>query len=363
MGCGRSNQFEAPGNPEGIHIQLKALVICNAGPALGLGHLARALRVASGLTRRLGALVTVSVLGPEISYGSREDVQVQFIENSGSNLKASLLEVNHPNLVLLDLAPHQLPSDLSEFLSHARERGIKLIGIDGLLRLQDQLDLVFIPSFRSPALPESNSRGTRIVYGWDCFLLDDIQESPPWQPGSRVLALTGGGDTTSLGASWPCLLNSRLPDGTELNWVTGPYSNAPLLPEVPRVKIANHAAPRGLQHLMASTNYAVTVYGVSFFELLQFGVPTVVFSPYGDKDDLELQEIEREEVALVARDKVDATEKLVSLMSNDELAHRLSRSARQKLRSSGIDRLCSEVSLLMSESSLHSKSNQPPDAA
>jgi hypothetical protein len=114
---------------------------------------------------------------------------------------------------------------------------------------------------------------------------------------------------------------------------------------------------------MASTNYAVTVYGVSFFELLQFGVPTVVFSPYGDKDDLELQEIEREEVALVARDKVDATEKLVSLMSNDELAHQLSRSARHRLRSSGIDRLCSEVDLLMSESSPHTNSNQPPDAA
>jgi UDP-N-acetylglucosamine:LPS N-acetylglucosamine transferase len=99
---------------------------------------------------------------------------------------------------------------------------------------------------------------------------------------------------------------------------------------------------------MACANYAVTVYGVSFFELLKLGVPTVVFSPYGQRDNRELQEIERQEVALVARDEVDATETLVSLMCNDEQAQRLSQSAKDKFRSSGVDRLCAEVKMLVS---------------
>jgi UDP-N-acetylglucosamine:LPS N-acetylglucosamine transferase len=109
-----------------------------------------------------------------------------------------------------------------------------------------------------------------------------------------------------------------------------------------------HLAPNGLQHLMSTTNYAVTVYGVSFFELLQLGVPTVVFSPYGEKDDQELKEIEQEGLALVAKDEKDATQKLIALMKNEELAARLSATATERLRSRGIDRLCSEVKMLLS---------------
>lgn len=112
--------------------------------------------------------------------------------------------------------------------------------------------------------------------------------------------------------------------------------------------MTQHLAPNGLQTLMSTTNYAVTVYGVSFFELLQLGVPTVVFSPYGERDDPELQEIEQEELAIVAKDEKDATQKLIALMNNEELAAQLSGTAAGRLKSQGVDRLCSEVKMLMS---------------
>jgi hypothetical protein len=82
---------------------------------------------------------------------------------------------------------------------------------------------------------------------------------------------------------------------------------------------------------MQTANYAVTVYGVSFFELLYYGVPTIVFSPYGDKDDSELTEIAATGVALVATDEVDAIAKLNNLMTNEALAASLSLHARQRL--------------------------------
>jgi UDP-N-acetylglucosamine:LPS N-acetylglucosamine transferase len=92
---------------------------------------------------------------------------------------------------------------------------------------------------------------------------------------------------------------------------------------------------------------------VSFFELLQLGVPTVVFSPYGEKDDPELQEIEQEGLAIVARDEKDATQKLTALMNNEELAAQLSGTAARRLKSQGVDRLCAEVKMLMSTASLN----------
>jgi len=348
MGYDHLNPYEAPGSPEVLHIQVKALLICSAGPTVGLGHMARALRVARGLARQLDALVTVYVLGPKTYHPVSGSVDVHFLEYANPTLQASLLEAIQPSIVLLDLAPQSLPFDLTQFLTISRARNIKLVAIDGLLTHREQLDLMFIPSFRHPATPWQTQRGAKVVYGWDCFLLADIPNPLPWHSGPKVLVLTGGSDTTLLGRTWPTLLNDRLPNGTDVDWVTGPFAQAPVWPQTPRIRMTQHLAPNGLQTLMSTTNYAVTVYGVSFFELLQLGVPTVVFSPYGEKDAPELQEIEQEELAIVAKDEKDATQKLIALMNNEELAAQLSGTAAGRLKSQGVDRLCSEVKMLMS---------------
>jgi hypothetical protein len=315
--------------------------------------MARALRIAGGISRRLDAIVTVCVLGPKTNHPTSKSVDVQFFEHINSLCKTGLLERIQPSVMLFDLAPQSTPSDLNKFLAAAKAANIKLVAIDGLLTHREQLDLMFIPSFRHPATPKQTQRGAKVVYGWDCLLLADIPNPLPWHSGPKVLVLTGGSDTTLLGRTWPTLINDRLPNGTEVNWVTGPFAKSPVWPQTPRIRMTQHLAPNGLQPLMSKTNYAVTVYGVSFFELLQLGVPTVVFSPYGEKDDPELQEIEQEGLAIVARDEKDATQKLTALMNNEELAAQLSGTAARRLKSQGVDRLCAEVKMLMSTASLN----------
>jgi spore coat polysaccharide biosynthesis predicted glycosyltransferase SpsG len=108
----------------------------------------------------------------------------------------------------------------------------------------------------------------------------------------------------------------------------------------------NHQSPSDLDHLMAEANYAVTVYGVSFFELLYYGVPTVVFSPYGDKDSAELAAIAKEGIALVAKDEVDAVGKLKALMADNKLAASLSQHARQKTSALGGQKIAQAVAEL-----------------
>jgi spore coat polysaccharide biosynthesis predicted glycosyltransferase SpsG len=176
----------------------------------------------------------------------------------------------------------------------------------------------------------------------------DVKRPPiPWKPGKRVLVLTGGSDATGLGEVLPTLLDSELPAGTELHWVTGPYARQPVLPASPRLSIDNHRAPSDLNDLMAHASYALTVYGVSFYELLYYGAPTVVFSPYGNKDDEELGTIAREAVALRAADEVDGVAKLKRLMADDALAESLSRRARLKLSVPGGRKLAHAVAQLL----------------
>jgi UDP-N-acetylglucosamine:LPS N-acetylglucosamine transferase len=99
---------------------------------------------------------------------------------------------------------------------------------------------------------------------------------------------------------------------------------------------------------MHQASFALTVYGVSFYELLYLGIPTVVFSPYGVKDRRELDAVKREGVALVANDELHAIELLAELMSSPALAKTLSLQAQETLSKPGGQRLALEIAKLLS---------------
>ena len=249
------------------------------------------------------------------------------------------------HLLLLDLFPLQVPATLAHALTVWRRGSCKVIAIDGLLFFRDKLDLVFLPSIYCPPLEMSTS-ATPVVYGWDCLLLnvDDAQPSGP--SGNRVLILTGGSDAVNLGLTWPTLLDRLLPVRSEVHWVTGPFSTSPQFPDSRRLTWHEHVAPRDLRRLMSRTNFAITVFGVSLFELLHYGVATVVFSPSGAKNRPELDAISASGLALVADDHFGATERLLELMNNVNLATELSAQALARLAGAGTKRLCSEVEAL-----------------
>jgi spore coat polysaccharide biosynthesis predicted glycosyltransferase SpsG len=323
---------------------MKILCVCHAGTGVGLGHISRALVAAKALQQEFGADIQLLIQGDlDISY-ALSGVPHQFV-GFDQSLSACIEDINHREgleIVLFDLHPQRIPLDFDSLLNRLRASACHLVAVDGLLRYRPKLDLIFIPSFLF-APPADMSDGAPIVYGWDCFLLN-IKETPrDWRVGRKVLALTGGSDATHLGESWPDLLNRSLPTNVELHWVTGPFSSKPNLPVRQRIRIIEHVAPAGLGRLMQQANYAVTVFGVSFFELLYLGVPTVVFSPYSGKDSAELSAIEASGVALVAADEREATDRLVDLLTRDYLAQQLSERARTALGKSGAQRLCSEI--------------------
>lgn len=325
---------------------MKVLITCHAGVGIGLGHLSRSLVIAKALQSRFGAEVQWLIQSDPLARHELSAFQHRFVPPD-QDLAKEMLAQGPVDLVLLDLQPQRLPLDLGRAIGALRASGAKVVAIDGLLAYRAELDLIFMPSFQFRP-PADLTDGAPIVFGWDCFLLDGHVAPTPWVPGRRVLALTGGSDATHLGEGWPNLLNEVLPTDVALHWVTGPFAAKPNWPRVPRLEMVEHVAPQGLGPLMQRADYAVTVFGVSFFELLYLGVPTVVFSPYGGKDSYELNAIAEAGVALVAADERDATQRLLELLGHDALARQLSERARAKLSRSGAERLCSEISGLMS---------------
>ena len=315
---------------------------------MGLGHLTRSLVVAKALQQELNLRVKLLIQGNALKRDDLGEFAHQFM-GVEENLADKILQQtksSDAHVVVLDLHPRLVPTDIDDLLKELRRGGRKVVGVDGLVNHRANLDLIFIPSFRF-FLSESAISETSILFGWDSFLLNVKRTANDWKKGNQVLALAGGSDATNLGKTMPVLLNESLPSGTELHWVTGPYAQQPVWPNSPRFSMLNHQSPSGLDDLMVGANYAVTVYGVSFFELLYFGVPTVVFSPYGTKDDAELAAIAEVGVALVAKDEVDAVGKLKELMADDKLAAALSQHARQRMSALGGHKFAQAVAALL----------------
>jgi len=326
-------------------MNMNVLMVCHAGSGSGLGHLTRSLVVAKALQDQFDASVQFLIQGERFVKNDLEQFNNQFIslEQSITLPIQAINEIDRLDIVIFDLYPGYVPRDMEELLVSLRTSGCKIVAIDGLLEYRSVLDIIFIPSFQF--IPPANlGNGAPIIFGWDCFLLN-VQGKPiDWKSGQTVLALTGGSDITALGKTWPGLLDEVLSVGTELHWVTGPFAQKPCLPDAPHIAIHNHQAPDGLDSVMQICNYAVTVFGVSFFELLYYGIPTVVFSPYNGKDNSELDAIAQAGVALVARDEVDAAGMLVDLMNNESCSRNISQIARELLNPPGAIRLCNEIS-------------------
>lgn len=327
---------------------LKALVVCHAGTGLGLGHLTRALVVARALQQELGVQVQLLIQGDVVSMDALDRVVHQFLPSheSLSDAVTLLARQNDVHLLVFDLHPMQVPVDIDDLFVELRSHDRKLIAVDALACHSRFLDLVFIPAFQFQPPPNTEDVA-KFIFGWDCFLLNVQQKPRPWQLGKNVLILSGGSDATELGRNWPRELNDTLPKDSDLHWITGPFAQAPVWPECPRIKMHNHIAPPGLDDFMVNANYAITVYGVSFYELLYYGVPTVVFSPYGHKDNSELKAIAEMGVALVATDEHDAIIKLMALMEDNQLATTLSLKSLHHMSVQGGYRFASSIAKLM----------------
>lgn len=325
---------------------MKALIVCHLGKGIGLGHFSRSMVIAKELSKNFDLRVQFLIQGNEFSNNDLKKFKATFI-NSKANLNDSIKKLSLVDIIFFDLNKKFVKNNLKEILIDLQILGTKIVAIDGLLNFRKYLNLIFIPSFYFPLFDSLNLDKAKIVYGWDSYLIDEKKIPIKWKYGRNILVLTGGGDITKLSDNWITMLDKNLPSKSILNWVSGPFSQKLNLPNKSRIKIIEHQAPDNLRLIMNKTNYAITVYGVTFFELLKIGIPTVVFSPYGKKDEVELKIIEELGLAMVAQNEYDATEMLVDLMNDSSKAKEFSTKSINQMKVSGIEKLALEVKELI----------------
>lgn len=322
------------------------LLVCHAGKLMGLGHIKRMLVLADALTTEGIYRVSFLVFGePVLGVGLSNFQHIYVNDDINVALQTrKCVEDWSISAVVYDLYPEAKFGDFEAISAWLASHGVLQVGVDCLLRYCNCLDLVWIPSFYVPSEIISHCAGN-VSFGWSNYLLKKRLPSNNWTQGPRVIVVTGGGDPTGLATEMPAVIDEKLALGTEIHWVRGPYSGELRMPAKARLRWVVHNAPERLDELMVSSNYALAVFGISFFELLQYGVPTVVFSPYGKRDEVIMNALRSERVSSVACDADDAVDSLDRLMKNDELAIIYSKQAQQKLSVSGALGLATEIKM------------------
>lgn len=329
---------------------MQGFIVCQQGKDVGLGHFSRMLVLADAFKLQQKIPVKLFVQGPIVAKSELALVQHQFIAIQDCFFQTLLQAVymDKPSVIIFDLPEKKIDTIFIDFLKQLRSLAIKIIGIDNL-DYSPYCDMIHIPAFWVDPSKLANTH-CPVSYGWDSYLLAPPKKIKPWQPGNKIIVLTGGSDVAKLGETWPCALDAILPLGSEIHWIKGPYAAAPTLPQYPRNTWLVEDNPENLVELMAEMNYALTVFGVSFFELLQRGIPTVVFSPYGKKDHLELEKINEENICYVADDQKNAIQSLVKLMSSHNVARLFSIQSQNKLSINGAEKLIDSIQSIMSAS-------------
>jgi len=300
----------------------RALLICYVSVSIGLGHLSRLLALAQALRKEGKVQPEFLIFGDSIARDELDDFITHIFPLSDT--------------IVLDLYPKHDINNLGELFMRLKEYNISLVSIDSLIEYCNVLDLVWVPSFNFDCSKYSDCI-SELKSGWDSFLIQKRLSTKEWIPGFRVLILTGGGDVKNLGRTLPTQLDELLRENTELQ---------PTLQNKCRLKWIIHDAPSQLDELIVQSNYVMTVFGISFFEVLQYGIPSVVFSPYDKKDDQELIALAGENVAMVADNSKVAVNNLIKIMDNNKIAKEYSINALKKMSISGTQKLLEKIYLL-----------------
>ena len=322
----------------------RALLICHVSPEIGIGHLSRLLALSDTLRKDNNVIPEFLIFSDFIKKDELANFNVHafsLVDDFVATIE-NILEMNNFDALIFDLYPKHNIDNLGELFIQLKQCNICLISIDSLIEYCNILDLIWIPSFNFDCNAYADCTSI-LKSGWDSFLIQKRLQHKDWIPGSRVLILTGGSDVSNLGRTLPIQLDGLLDKNTEVHWVRGPFSSEPNLPKKCRLKWMVHNAPEQLDELIVKSDYVITVFGVSFFEVLQYGIPTVVFSPYDNKDNNELDALSEEGVTMVVNNPKLAIEGLIELMNNDELAKEYSMNALKKMSINGTQSLSKEI--------------------
>jgi len=216
------------------------------------------------------------------------------------------------DLVLIDLPP----TFDTQFCCNSKEGSFKVV-VDHP-REEIPADLLFVPSFYH----DGNATG-QMIYGWSNYLVAKVTRRALAGDVRKVAVIPGSNMSNDHLALLAKEVARAVPTDVSVTWV-GLAISACEIPELQHETWDVRPAIPGLAHYLSGFDMAVTAYGVSFFECLNMGLPTIVFNAAQTISEDEWTALKDEQVALLAASIDDVGAQMKQMMAEPALRQKLS---------------------------------------
>jgi len=233
-----------------------------------------------------------------------------------------------PRLCVFDL---KLP-DWSSIWHHVRDSipsTTHSIGVDVPVQWIDQFDDVIHPGVTSP----KDARGSGNWHGGPEWVL--VDRDPVWHPNREeesITVTTGSQSFTSFHSWLGAELRYLFRLGADVSWVVGTHFEDKIAELQSHSRSVKYVTDENLINRFTSSVFVMARFGVTVFELAARGVPTLVLPEWNSNEELEILELERNGVVIVARSRGEVGKLGESLLNNISLQHQLSEASKAYFR-------------------------------
>ena len=281
------------------------LIICSYGHQSGFGHLTRAKIIKNYIKKNIRSKVRVLVVN---------DKNVK--KKNISELILKKIEKKKINVLILDINffHTNFKNKIIELINFVKEKGIRVVGVDSARNFYKFIDCVWIPS----PFKQINLTSKNIFYGFDKMIFNRYKIS--YSGLKKIVFLVGGSKNKEISNKLPRIIEKSISKKFKLIWIKYGFSSHPKVVDKKRWLI--YSAKSSLKNIFKQSGFIFTFYGLSFFESLNCGIPSVAFCTKKNykKDYKEIELLRRKKVFFIETDINKAVKKLVELISNKKMA-------------------------------------------
>jgi len=250
-------------------------LISSLDKKIGMGHFARCNYVSDAMQNR-GIQVT------HLSLITEEELDQSYLLKIFGDTPCN-------NVLIFDLHDVHINEELKKIFFELKKNNNFLIGLDCLIELSACLDYLWIPTL---FIDQDVLKKIQCdyCYGLESILLPKIQAKKHRSDrNNKFLTICSGASDVSFLGDWliDAILESNLKGISKIIWIQGPYANEPRFtsPKDALMDIEIIKFPLSLISILQQSDFILSVYGITAFEALACRVPSLIFSPYGIKDN------------------------------------------------------------------------------
>lgn len=236
----------------------------------------------------------------------------------------------NPSVIIIDLNKKYMNKYLKKIILSKKYKIIVIDYFDE--KLKDFVNIHWIPSV------SFKNKSKNIFSGWDTIILNKLNNYKNKNKKINNIAIfSGASDTYKIGFSLPLLIDEKFKDHKiNFKWIQGPFAKKPILPKNTNNSWEIIQDPKSIDPILNKTKLAISIFGVTAFEIFNHNIPSVIIFPKRTKYDIDYKFFKKNKFCISVRTIKQIPKSLLQLNDNIYLCKQIKNNLNKININSGI---------------------------